>query len=174
MIGLYNNFRKKDIRAFTLIEVLLTIGLVAASVAFAVPVASSLVGENRVINDASSLNSNLFRYQQYSYSRRDNATYGMCLNESGYTMIVFDDTVTADDMANRNTALDQEFELDNSVSLSWTGGPTITGCDSSSLALIFEKGSFKTSSTIPSLTLSDGSTDIILEINSEGLIDYHF
>lgn len=153
-------------KGFTLIEVVITIGLLAITVAFAVPVSSSLLGENRVANTAGDLTANIFRYQQYSYSKRNGDRYGILLDEinNQYILFTVDGATTPVNYSTRETTLDEVFVIDGGVEIN---------LGSSDGEFVFAEGSFRPDDP-QQITLENSSTSVTLDINQEGLIDYYF
>lgn len=75
-----------QIKGFTLIEILVVIGLISAISVLAVPYSIRQITDNRAYEAASELSSVIFNTQQNAYSYKDNKSYGVEVKSSEYTI----------------------------------------------------------------------------------------
>lgn len=146
-------------RGFTLIEIMVVIGLLAVVVGFAVPVTTSQLSRNRAIDAAAEISSNMFLFQQNSYSKKDDKRYGMRLNEDSYEMIISDDS-------------NIDEEVDQFVEYEYPDNVTIEISEGSAEEIMFNYSSFRPSESM-SFSVRYGISSVKVEINTEGLINYY-
>ena len=75
------------IRGFTLIEIIIVIGILSITVGFVAPFSISQISENRVYESAAEFSSVLFLNQQYANSMKDGKAYAVEINNDGYSTI---------------------------------------------------------------------------------------
>ncbi len=145
-------------RAFTLVELMVVIGLFAIIAGFAVPVSISQIARNRAIDVAAEITSNMFLFQQNSYSKKDNKRYGFRINESNYEIIISD-----------NGTIDEGDEF---IKYDYPDRVSVEPFVESTDEIMFNYGSFRPSENM-SFYVNYGSSSVIVEINSEGLLNYY-
>lgn len=148
-------------RAFTLIEILIVIGIIGVIGGIAVPVSISQISQNKLVNTASEMSSNLFLYQQYSYAKKDNKIYGVALFNNYYQISIYDKT-------------EDEYEY---IRFDYPDDITASQTEE---GILFEEGGFRpvNGALIPdvapvSITLTKGSSSVTIEVNREGLISHY-
>ncbi len=143
---------------FTLVEVLVTLGVVSIIGFFAVPFSTRQISSNRVVESASDLSSGIFRAQQDAYASKEDKSYGIRFNETNYEFF--------------STAVEPPVHPGTSdFTVNYTGG--IKKSTPTTVDLIFTKGTFRPKDGALSITLIGGGRNAIVEINSEGLINYY-
>jgi len=143
-------------RGYTLIEILIVIGITSVVVGLAVPVSISQLSRNRAIDAAAEISSNLFLYQQYSYSKKDGKRYGARINAENYEMVISEDeTIDGSD----------EFVL-------YEYPDKVTVDVLSDDEFFFDEGGFRPSEPM-NFSINYGSASVVIEINSQGLISYY-
>lgn len=145
-------------RGFTLIEILVVIGLLAVVVGFAVPFSASQLSRNRAIDAAAEISSNMFLFQQNSYAKKDDKRYGIRLNAENYEMIISDDGT-----------IDPE---DQFITYDYPNNVTVETIAESPSAVMFNYSSFRPHDDM-SFSVNYGNSSVIVEINTEGLINYY-
>lgn len=144
--------------AFTILEVLTTIGLISILAFLAVPYAASQLTTNRLYNTAAEMTSKIFEYQQSSYAFTNSKRYGFKINEDNYQVFISDDGVFDDP---GDVIQQQNFPKGVTAD-------SILGTN----PLVFLESSFRPISTL-SFRLNHGGVALTIEINSEGLINYY-
>jgi len=143
-------------RGYTLIEILIVIGLTAIVVGFVAPFSMSQLSRNRAIDAGAEVSSNLFLYQQYSYAKKDNKRYGARINTNNFEMIISDDgTIDGSD----------EF-----ISHNYPEGVVASVLGENEF--LFSEGGFRPSEPI-SFSVEYGGASVVIEINMQGLINYY-
>ena len=145
---------KKAYAAFSLIEILVVIGLLLITVSFVMPMALSQVRGDRVLSDVRKATSLLFVTQQNAYAGKNSKSYGIKFESNSYTAFVGDSFATAEST--------ETFPLTNGISES----PTLSGGGDE---LVFLNSSFKPNKS-GEILFSDGLKSYRILINSEGLI----
>lgn len=149
----------KNRLGFTLIEVITALGIVSIVAFVAVPFSFNQISSNRVVAAASDLSSGIFRTQQDSYASKDDKSYGIRFTEFNYQFF----STIADPPV---------YPGSSDFTVSYAEGVRKT--DATTVDLIFPKSTFRPKdSTSVQVTLTDGSSNIVVEINSEGLINYY-
>lgn len=142
-------------KGFTLVEIVIVLGIFAILAAAATPFLLSQVVKNRIASSAKQIVSALYIAQQNSYSGKSNASYGVQFTTSSFTMFRGNTFAGSTDPRTVNfTAPVQAKDF------AFTGGVT---------EVVFAKGGIKPNTT-GNFKLTDGKKDILISINAEGLI----
>jgi prepilin-type N-terminal cleavage/methylation domain-containing protein len=96
-------------KAFTLIELLLVIALIAIIVAMSTPFLSRMVMVNQLKKDQELLLSSLHKAQSYAMDNKDGQSWGVCL--SGNQMRLYSNSCS-------NPNFNESFSLSNNISIS--------------------------------------------------------
>lgn len=144
-------------KAFTLLEVLVVLGITMTLSIMVMPVAISQIQSKTVLNMAEDLSSSLFLYQQNAYSRKNNKSYGISFSTTRYTIFIGNTLASAENF--------ESVDFPSSVTISQIS------LANSSNEIVYPAGSFKPSTT-GTIRLTDGITIYQININSEGLITY--
>lgn len=99
-------------KGFTLIELLLVMAIMMIVGSFSTPLYSRFLVQNSVDNHVNQLASQFRKAQLYSMIGRQNGNWGVTISEGN--IILFQ----GDSFATRNTALDERFALNSSISIS--------------------------------------------------------
>jgi prepilin-type N-terminal cleavage/methylation domain-containing protein len=146
-------------RGFTLIEVIVALGIVSIVAFVAVPFSFSQISANRVVDAASDLSSGIFRAQQDAYASKEDKSYGIRFTEFDYQ---FFSTVAEPPVYPGSS----DFTVSLADGIRKTNDTTVD--------LIFPKSTFRPKDLTPiQVTLTDGTSNVVVEINSEGLINYY-
>lgn len=149
----------KNRLGFTLIEVITALGIVSIVAFVAVPFSFSQISSNRVIDSASDLSSGIFRIQQDAYASKDDKSYGIRFTEFDYQFF--------------STAAEPPV-YPGSSDFTVTYAGDVKKTNATTVDLIFPKSTFRPKDLTPvQITLTDGSSNVVVEINSEGLINYY-
>lgn len=135
-------------RAFTLLEILLVLGIAAIFIGAAAPFYSNFVNQSNLSTASDRLASTLRKAEGYAMTHKDDSNWQV--NRTGNQIILV--------RSNDNQTFDR-FDIPSSISLDISGG---------SWPIIFSKGLGQT--TAVSLTLSDGTRNSIITVNNQGII----
>lgn len=84
-------------KGFTLLEILIVIGIIGLVSVFAVPYSMSQITDNRAYDTAAELSSAIFNTQQSANAHKDGKTYSVEVRETGYSLISsLDETLVTD------------------------------------------------------------------------------
>jgi len=146
-------FRK--IRGFTLLEVLVVLGIFMSTVFFGIAVSIPKIQQNRTEAVLSDITSLMFLYQQNAYSGKNGKSYGIHFESDKYTMF------TGETYAAAETFDTIMLPADTTISaISFND----LGSD-----VIFTEGDLHPS-TSGYVRMTNGATAYILDINTEGFI----
>lgn len=145
-------------KGYTLLELLLVVGIFLIVILVATPFSVTAVQKSRIENTVQGVKSQLFVAQQNAYARKNNRIYGVSFSSNSYSVFYGQDLSTIE-----NTEV---FAL-----------PAGTSIDQIALTnnaqqITFALGSFRPSAsgTIRFKTLNQY---VVLEINSEGFISWY-
>lgn len=155
-----NNRTHSYFSGFTLIEVLITIGLIAILSAISIPLFTGTFSNNKALASVQELDANAFGAQQDAYAAKDSYGYGLYLPDGGssYTVFVGDSMATA--------VFTYEILLQDGVTLE---NVTIAGGGDE---VLFGSGDFKPNNSAQ-LDVDSSTASYAFEISSEGLIQYY-
>lgn len=141
---------------FTLIEMLVVIGIVIVVAFIVVPISVVQLQGNKLESETKKLKSSMHNQQQYAYSAREDSAYGIVFNSGNYVLYQGDSYATA--------TVTETIDLTNEVDI-----VQINFADSSS-EVNFAKNEFRPSTT-GNIVISDGINSYTININSQGLIE---
>jgi len=144
--------------AYTLLEVLVVIGILLAVTMFVFPISLNQVNENKAKNASSNLTSLIFNIQQDAYARKNNQSQGVVF-QSGSIIIYQGESLA--------TAVSQEtIEVPDDIYIS------SINLTNEANEINFGAGNFKPNN-YGSVNISESGSTYQITINSEGLIYYH-
>ena len=144
----------KTYTGFSLIEVILTLGILMTISIFVFPLTTEKVRLSRLNDYASQLTTDIYFQQQESYFKK--ASKGVVFNTDGYTVFEGENYSEATDEFSKS--------FPRNISITTTISPTPN-------QILFNGESFKPIS-YGEVIISDGQNSIELYINKEGLVDY--
>jgi len=148
---------KKNLKAYTLLELLIVISLTALIAALLFPISLKQIGENKLKNSTRNLTSLIFNSQQNAYARREQEAYGVVFQSGGMTLYSGD---------NYATATSQEYiDLENGITI------TQINLNAGGSEVNFPAGEFKPS-TAGTIVLSEENNTYKIILNEEGYIYY--
>lgn len=139
-------------RGFTLLEIILTMALVAIVALFASPFSGQFLYAQEVTVVTDELKSSLTKARLYSMLGKNGAPWGVAVDQE--TIVLFQ----GDSFANRVPEMDERFDIRGRVTLS---GLT---------EIIYSQGTGKPT-TEPTVTISGYGQTETLVINAEGVIE---
>lgn len=145
------------LKAFTLTEMLVVIGMFMALTFLVLPVAIQEISTSKADATIKDVRSAIYLLGQNAFTRKNNKTYGIALFNDRYI------TFTGNSLATADTS--DTFDLSREVSISQislTGGVT---------EIIFPAGSFKPS-VVGGFRVGDSTSGYLLNINAQGLITF--
>ncbi|WKZ30833.1 MAG: prepilin-type N-terminal cleavage/methylation domain-containing protein [Candidatus Dojkabacteria bacterium] len=141
-------------KGFTLIEIVVVIGIMIAAFAVVFPLTVSQIRENKLISTAEEVAGAIFEAQQYAYNKKNGLGYGIKFNSDSYEYI---------SGANYNEAVaDDLFTIESGVDVTESLFGTKTD-------IFFQPGSVRPDDP-GEITISDGALTVTVSINSEGAI----
>jgi prepilin-type N-terminal cleavage/methylation domain-containing protein len=147
-----------NIRGFTLIEVVIVVGLIAAIAGFSVPMSVDFYNTQITKSTSDEIFSALKKAQAYATFRRGDSQYGVAFDSDDDLYVVFKDSY-----GGSPTSFDEGYDL-NGVAV--TFDPIISPADE----ITFTKGTGMPNATT-SLTLTKGSISQQISICESGLIE---
>lgn len=146
--------KRLNYNGFTLVEILVVVGIMLFAFAFIFPLTLSQIQDNKLNSSAQEVAGAIFEAQQYAYNRKDNLGYGISFQSGGYQFLsgMTYDTATPDD----------QFKLETGV----TNNQSLFG---SSPDIFFDPGSLRPNQP-GQVVISDGSNTVVVIVNSEGAI----
>ena len=149
-----NGNRNKTFEGFTLLEILLTLGILLVIATLVFPITLQKAQESKLEVYANQLTNDLYYQQQRSSLK--GLSSGIAIDNNGYTL--FD----GESLSNASETQVKTYPSNISInSVALTSGNEI----------IFPEGKFKPS-TYGTLVITDGQSSISIYINREGLIGY--
>lgn len=145
-------------KAYTLIEVTLVLALIAMIAGIASPIFFSQLNNERVKFEAENLSSLIFATQQDAYTGKNMTSHGIKLETTKFTIF--------EGASFSSATVKEEFVFKNKVNI------TAINLTGGSSEIVFPQGSFRPTS-FGTITLSDGLSNFIVEINSEGLTNFY-
>jgi type II secretory pathway pseudopilin PulG len=145
-------------RAYTLIEVLLVVGIFTAMALITMPYSINLLQSGRGEDNTKNMVSNMFKQQQDAFSGQSNSAYGISFYSDHYVLYQGASLAGATDTLSIN--FDRSVTISN---ISLTGG---------AIEVNFSKNSLKPSKS-GSVTVSDSVNTYLVTINAEGLLSYN-
>mgnify|MGYP001065414287 CR=1 FL=1 len=145
---------KKKLKAFSLFEILITIGVLLALSSIVFPLTVAKVQEVKLKSHASELVTDIYLLQQEAYYK--GSPRGVSFTSHGYTLFDGEDLSTATEKNSKT--------LPNNLSITSISFST-------NQEFYFPMNEFKPSES-GYVILTDGFHSIIVNINSEGLIEY--
>jgi prepilin-type N-terminal cleavage/methylation domain-containing protein len=147
----------KILKAFTLIEVLIVVALIATISAIALPYTLQQLQANAIENTAKELSSLVYSTQQEAYNGKDNKPFGIKFNTTNY--IYFRGANFAAAEVSDTFTLPANVSINN---ISLNGGAT---------EIVFNSGSL-IPSAYGSIRLSGTGASYLMTINQQGLISF--
>ncbi len=138
-------------RGFTIIELLLVMGLFTVLVAIGAPITLNMLRTNDLDSAYQSLNSNLRTAQIYSMGVKNDQPWGVHVQNGSITVF------QGASYANRNTSFDETTKISNSI-------------NTSGLQNVMFSKLTATPSATGSITLNSFGRNKTVSINSEGMI----
>lgn len=145
-------------KAFTLMEMVIVIGLIAVSTAILLPYTLSQISRSNVSNAADNLESLVFLQQQRAYSHYQDQSYGIYFDANDIYLYKGESYASA-------------IETDR-VDFDSTVGIASVSLNSGGRDINFPKGSFRPSA-FGTVEISKDGSNYQVVINSEGLIDVY-
>jgi prepilin-type N-terminal cleavage/methylation domain-containing protein len=145
-------------KAFTLIEILVVIGIFLMLSVSLVPYSIAQINKARVDSSAKLLMVKLYTQQQNSYSQTADLSYGIVFNDTSYTLY---SGYATDNLLNTET-----LNLENGVRI------TTLQLQNPGNKIYFPFGTVKPDN-YGVITVSDGSQSYKIEINQEGMVNYY-
>jgi prepilin-type N-terminal cleavage/methylation domain-containing protein len=149
------SYRKKG---FTLVELVVVMGIMSIIGAFILPLTATDVKSNNAKNAANNLTSLLYSYQSSAYSGKDNKSYGLAFDVTGYTLFIGSSLATAEST--------ERINLDSGIYIY-----TISLTNSSN-EIVFSPNSIKPLN-YGEIRVSSENGVYGVSINQEGFIDYY-
>lgn len=145
-------------KAFTVIEVLIAIGIIAVLAAISVPTANVFLSRTELNSEALKITDSLRRARSQAMSGREDSAWGVHFTSSNYT-------VFRGSSYNPSEAFNETFTLPGILTLS---AITINGGGSD---IIFNRVTGSTSTFGTTTIQSDSSDSRTIVVNSEGTIN---
>lgn len=146
--------RSSKYNGFTLIEIVIVIGIITLAVGFIFPLTISQIRENKLYSASEEVSGAIFEAQQYAYSRKNGLGYGIQFEGNEYRFLSGGSYATA--------AIDDTFTLENGITITTSN---FAAADD----IFFSPGNIRPDAA-GSLIISDGSKTIEITVNSEGAI----
>ncbi len=146
---------------FTLLELLLTVAIIAVLGVASTGFTARFYRQNDVVNTTERLVQSLRKAQSYSMAGKYNGTkndWGVNYSANKITLFLSDATL-ADPYTSRSTAFDEIWNVSSSVSLS--GLSQVSFSNATGLP-----------STTATITISAGSTSRTVTLNSQGVVSF--
>jgi type II secretory pathway pseudopilin PulG len=162
-------FNKNAYLGFSLIELVLVVGLIAIIGSFTAPIILKTYDRQVLISTSEEIFSALKKAQNYSKFRRENSSYGVYFNSASDEYRVFKvDTALLDfdnnDYSDADTDYDETYSL---YGISYDFSP-----DVSSDAIVFGRGSgLPNSTTTITLSINSSSTTRDIVVCEDGIIE---
>ncbi len=148
----------KKRNAFTLIELIVVMGVLTMLSVLLIPYTITEVKANNVKSAAGDLSSLIYSYQQEAYSGLNGKSFGFAFDANGYYLFVGTSLVAAETSERVSFPKHISFSL-----ISFSGG---------SSQIVFSSGSLKPS-VFGVLRITDEGSSYDITINSEGFIEYY-
>jgi type II secretory pathway pseudopilin PulG len=152
----FNKKKRYTVRGYTMLEILVVIGLLFIISMFAISISIPQVRDSEISSTVNGIESEIFSAQQRAYSGRDGKSYGVRIVNGEYISFIGDSYAAAE-------ATDS-FDI--------PGGVTVSSInlDDGGDEIVFLSGELKPN-TSGTITFSDDSNSYVVEINSQGLVD---
>jgi len=158
----------KSFPGFTLIEIMVVIGILSIVTFFAVPFTMSQLGNSRSYNAAAEVSSNIFFTQQQANSTVE-TIYCVFIEQDKYSIVTFQ----YDEENEENACADEGLDgYAGYTKTEYTYSQTAVVTDIIGSPLQFERGSFRPLDIL-NFTVSSSGSEAVVEINSQGLINYY-
>lgn len=145
----------KKLKAASLIEITITMGMLAIFAFVMMPVTIQQLRIGNVVTTAKDATSQVFLYQQNAYSGKNSKSYGIAYTANNYTLFIGTSLATAE-----QTIL---VDLPNGTSFN------PINLSNGASEIVFSSGNFRPSA-YGTIRLTDGTNSHVIDINAEGLI----
>jgi prepilin-type N-terminal cleavage/methylation domain-containing protein len=142
-------------KAYTLIEILIVIGILGAVAAVLMPLGINQLRGEKVVSAMANMTSNIYSMQQSALARKNNSAYGVRFTTNNYYLFAGNSYATATDI--------EIVPVENGISIS------NIQLDGGSTEFVFLAGSFRPSRT-GTVTMTDNLSTYVFTINAEGLL----
>ncbi len=149
--------KKSLIKGFTLLEILVVMGIFVTIAAIAFPTTIGQLQKVKVEDVANNMSSLTFAQQQNALSGLNNKNYGIAFQTNRFILFTGNSLASAESTEN--------IDLPNGMTISQIN------LSASATEITFTKGSFRPSQ-YGNINITDGSKVFTVLINKEGLINY--
>lgn len=148
---------KKSFKAFSLLEVVVMLGIFIAMILILFPIAINQLQGNKIDLEVRSLKSAMSNQAEYAFANKDNKNYGVAFFNDHYIVYSGNTLATADTT--------DRYDFSEDINISEINFNNLGS------EINFAKGTFRPNTTGSFHINSDGS-GYQININSEGLITY--
>lgn len=145
------------LKAFTLIEILITLALMSIFAVLLFPFTIGTVKNANLSTESGNLASTIFKLQQDAYASENNLNYGIRLGNTSYSIL------SGANIASMNVS--ETINLNTQVSI---GSINLAN---GSNEILFSKNNLRPNTT-GTFNLTNGTESFTFTINNEGLIEY--
>ena len=143
---------------FTLIEVLLSVGILALITGMATPVYIAFTQRNDLSIASQTIAAMLYRAEAYSRGAYYDTNWSVDFSNATNTVTLYAGTT----FASRDTTKDETYSIPDSLSESYTGDVSFT-----------KLTGLPTSPPVPTITLTSNNNDSgAITVNAKGVVDY--